>query len=104
LKILWKKVTTMVVTDHWYNYLIDRWESSGTGGHCRVTPMILDHKWFLFPPFVNIIKTINTICAGVKEQFFIWPGMGKRHCEQLLPWACNLGTIDSYIQHALIPT
>jgi hypothetical protein len=27
---------------------------------------------FCFSPFVNVIKTINTGCAGIKEQFFIW--------------------------------
>jgi hypothetical protein len=70
-------------------------------GPCQVTSMILDHRQFFPPSFVNII---NTSCAGIKEQFFIWPGMGKRHCEQLLPCACNMCTNDLYIQHALIPT
>jgi hypothetical protein len=71
-------------------------------GPCQVTSMNLDHRRFFFsPPFVNII---NTSCAGIKEQFFIWPGMGKRHCDQLLPCACNMCTNDSYMQHALIRT
>jgi len=32
------------------------------------------HFTFCFSPFVNVIKTINTSCAGIKEQFFIWVG------------------------------
>jgi hypothetical protein len=67
--------------------------------------MILHRKQFsVLLPFDKVIKTINTSCAGIKEQVFIWPGMGKRHCEKLLPCACNMGTNDSYIQHALIRT
>ncbi len=94
---------TIVEKSHYYGGPIERlgdWSSlllpnrqvrvKWNRGPCQVTFMILDHRWFLFPP--PLVHIVNTSCAGIKEQFFIWPGMGKRHCEQLLPWACNMCT------------